>query len=410
MLAILTTHPIQYQVPIWQRLAARRNVPFKVYFMSDQGLARRFDPQFGQDLAWDIDLLSGYDHAFLKAEIGSRQSSFFWLQIPNDTIAGMRAEGASVLWVQGWQVRAYWQAVHQARRAGLPLWLRAETNLRSNGGGWQQIVKRPLLNRYLKSFDKLLCIGEANRQFYLARGLAPDRLASAPYCVDNERFAASAEDLRSQRDDIRAAYNIPKDAFCILFVGKLIDKKRPRELAQAAALLSQRWPERKLHLLFVGTGALLDELRQLGPVAYDFEPTPTPARAPQAGVPASFAGFLNQSQIARAYVAADSLVLPSEATETWGLVVNEAMASGLPAIVSEACGCADDLVKPERPDLCFPLDDIEAMSKAIENAIRRPQTAADVRRIVARCDVLRTVETVEALYARSAAERGSRAA
>ena len=76
------------------------------------------------------------------------------------------------------------------------------------------------------------------------------------------------------------------------------------------------------------------------------------------GPTASFVGFLNQSEISRAYVAADCLVLPSDATETWGLVVNEAMASGLPCIVSNACGCAEDLVEPIRPDLCYPVGDI----------------------------------------------------
>ena len=81
--------------------------------------------------------------------------------------------------------------------------------------------------------------------------------------------------------------------------------------------------------------------------------------------PASFAGFLNQSEISQAYVAADCLVLPSDYGETWGLVVNEALASGLPCLVSQACGCAEDL------SICdtFPLGDIQTLSlKLIELA------------------------------------------
>ena len=57
MLAVLTTHPIQYQVPVWKGLAARKKIPFKVFYMSDQGLEARFDPGFGKSLSWDIDLL-----------------------------------------------------------------------------------------------------------------------------------------------------------------------------------------------------------------------------------------------------------------------------------------------------------------------------------------------------------------
>jgi len=58
-----------------------------------------------------------------------------------------------------------------------------------------------------------------------------------------------------------------------------------------------------------------------------------------------FAGFLNRSEISRAYVAADLLVLPSRINETWGMVVNEAMNFGLPVIVSDKVGCAPDLVE-----------------------------------------------------------------
>jgi glycosyltransferase involved in cell wall biosynthesis len=74
--------------------------------------------------------------------------------------------------------------------------------------------------------------------------------------------------------------------------------------------------------------------------------------------PASFTGFLNQSEISQAYVAADCLVLPSDYGETWGLVVNEALASGLPCLVSQACGCAEDL------SICdiFPLGDIDMLA------------------------------------------------
>ena len=70
MLAILTTHPIQYQVPIWKGLAARENIPFKVFYMSDQGLEARFDPGFGKSLSWDIDLLGGYECEFLDTYRG----------------------------------------------------------------------------------------------------------------------------------------------------------------------------------------------------------------------------------------------------------------------------------------------------------------------------------------------------
>jgi glycosyltransferase involved in cell wall biosynthesis len=121
---------------------------------------------------------------------------------------------------------------------------------------------------------------------------------------------------------------------------------------------------------------------------------------------ASFVGFLNQSEISQAYVAADCLVLPSDASETWGLVVNEAMASGLPCIVSNACGCLEDLIAPIRPDLSFPVGDIAALERAMSAAMSRAPDPELLRAHIAKYDVTKTIETIERLYF-GAAHRGS---
>ncbi len=110
-----------------------------------------------------------------------------------------------------------------------------------------------------------------------------------------------------------------------MFVGKLTDVKRPLDLIAAAALAAP------CHVLVAGSGHLDAAVRE---------------DAKRRGVPLTMAGFLNQEELSRAYAASDCLVLPSRG-ETWGLVVNEALASGLPAIVSDACGCAPDVMTPQ---------------------------------------------------------------
>jgi glycosyltransferase involved in cell wall biosynthesis len=375
-------------VPIWRGLAARGDVPFKVFYLSDQGLKGSFDPGFGRAIAWDIDLLTGYPHEFVSTTVGPRQDRFDWLSLDPDFIARLREEGFTTLWLQGWQVRAYWQAVAQARRAGMKVWLRGESNLRSNRGGLTQRLKWIALRRFLNKVDRFLTIGKANRAFYRRLGYPEERMIAAPYCVENRRFEQQAREALPDRSELRRAWKIPDDAFCFLWVGKFIPKKRPLDLAAAARLLQRSMPGKRVHLLWVGTGELQAELE----AACNREGLPT----------ATFAGFLNQSEIARAYVAADALVLPSDAKETWGLVVNEAMASGLPCVVSDACGCSDDLVIPFRPDLCFPVGDVEALADAMARVIENPPSADAVRAQVANCDVSRTIEAAATLY-RSAA-------
>ena len=407
MLAILTTHPIQYQVPIWRGLAARGDVPFKVYFMSDQGLRASFDPGFGRALAWDIDLLSGYPHEFMDVHIGPQQDRFTWLRLKPGFIDRLRADGVSVLWVNGWQVLAYWQAVRAAKRCGIEIWLRGETNRRSNRGGLAQSLKWLLLQRLLNRVDRFLTIGSANRAFYLRLGYRREQMVMAPYGVDNRRFAEQAGAAQLERDALRVRWGIPRDAFCFLSVGKFVPKKRPLDLVAAVAQLQQRLPQRRLHILWVGSGELAAALQAGCAVTYD---DAGGVRVPAPGDPrpaASFVGFINQSEIGKAYAAADALVLPSDAKETWGLVVNEAMASGLPCVVSTACGCAEDLVQPLRPDLCFPVGDIDALVNALAAMVGNPPPVEALLRHIDHFDVARTVEAVAALYHERCAERAA---
>jgi glycosyltransferase involved in cell wall biosynthesis len=260
-------------------------------------------------------------------------------------------------------------------------------------------LKRWVVRELLRRVDKLLYIGEANRQFYVDQKINEDRLAPAPYCVDNARFASAALSARPLRQRFREEWGIPADAVCFLFVGKLIAKKRPLDLLQAARRLQRSDSTKKIHVLWVGTGDLAGRLRERCHVCFDVEKkAPYGSSKDRNGPNASFVGFLNQSEISRAYIAADCLVLPSDAQETWGLVVNEAMASGLPCVVSNACGCVEDLVHPIRPDLAYPVGDIIALEKAMAAAINDVPTRAVLKAHIAKYDICQTIDTVESLY------------
>src|ERR1041384_986261 len=126
MLAILTTHPIQYQIPIWRALAEETSVPFEVWYLTDHGTRPSYDKQFGKTFAWDIDTLSGYPHRFLQVNHKPNVSSFGKLRLAESLHRRIKDYGVRALWINGWQVAAYWQAVWQAQTAGIPIWLRGE--------------------------------------------------------------------------------------------------------------------------------------------------------------------------------------------------------------------------------------------------------------------------------------------
>jgi glycosyltransferase involved in cell wall biosynthesis len=132
--------------------------------------------------------------------------------------------------------------------------------------------------------------------------------------------------MKRSKADIRQSLGLPPESQILLFCGYLIPRKRI-DLIIAAA--SRYAPDRRPVVLVVGRGPLRSALQDL---------------AARLGVIAVFAGFCQGEALADFYLASDVLVLPSD-DEPWGLVINEAMAAGLPVICSDACGAAGDLVE-----------------------------------------------------------------
>lgn len=383
MLAILTSHPIQYQAPLWRAIAADARVPFEVWFLTPHAVKPSYDREFGKTFAWDVDLLSGFPHRFLDVAPDWRLDRFFGIRVRESWRQLLVDRNVSALWVEGWRFSEQWAAVAAAHRLGIPVWLRGETHGLAPEGVFKRLLRRAALGWFFRRTSGFLCIGSANRRFYRRLGVPESALVPAPYCVDNRRFAEEASRLLPERAAIRNAWGIAPDAKCVLFCGKLIPKKRPLDLFAAAARVSSV-DGAPVHLLWAGDGLLGSELRT--------------AHASAGAPPVTFAGFLNQSNVSRAYAAADVLVLPSDFGETWGLVANEAMASGVPVIASDRCGCAEDLAQPLGPRHVFPCGDREQLAVCIEDVLRTPPEPRLVQEIIARHDPARTVETVRALH------------
>jgi glycosyltransferase involved in cell wall biosynthesis len=396
MLVIITTHPIQYQVPLWQALARDGRVPFEVWYLTHHAVTTSHDVEFGKAFAWDLDMLAGYPHRQLKVALGATPTTFLRCRIVEPLESMLQAVGARTVWIQGWQVLAYWQAAWAAKRAGCKVWLRGESNDLVAVPWWKRQIKRMVLGELFRRVDRFLCIGTANRRLYQRFGIPDSLLGHAPYAVDNDRFAAQAAALRPQRAAIRARWGIGDNTCVAMFCGKFIAKKRPQDLVVAARRAGEAGS--RLHLLFVGSGGLGNELRRSCRVVFDADENINRSSPVNGERPlASFAGFLNQAEISEAYVAADCLVLPSDYGETWGLVVNEAMASGLPCIISDHCGCAEDL-GAIAPNLVFPFADIDALADHLGHVASRQPRATVAPESLANFNFERSVQSVTQIY------------
>ena len=398
-LAVLTSHPIQYQIPIWREIH-RQGIDFQALFLTRHGLDDSVDRDFGKHFSWDIDLLSGYNHDFIKLRKPIDLDRFRGIDFEEEFALRLKSSNTQVLWIEGWRFKAMWDAVGIAKRCGLQVWMRGESNCLKKSSLIKQSIKRILLGRHLSKVDKFLCIGKENRRLYQSYGISDSKLYDAPYCVDNDRFIAQSDTFRPDRDAIRKRWGIDASANVVLFCGKFVEKKHPEHVLKAVSqIVKTQLPGERWHILFVGSGPMGSELKRNCNVVLDLDAGNSSEEQNVSDLPrtvnASFVGFLNQSEIAKAYVAADVLVLPSDAGETWGLVVNEAMSCGTPAVTSDLVGCCRDLPAQLNSSAIYPFGNTERLASSIRDVVRAALTVDQVREMVSHFHVRHTVDSVQ---------------
>ncbi len=338
-LAVFITHPIQYITPWLQLLAQQKGIDLTVYYghLPD---AHQQGQDFDIPFKWDIPLLDGYKWRVLSNCIYNCKRKTI-LKNMLEISRNLNRVKADVAIITGWQEPILWQAILFCLWKNIPQIIRCESNAMRKRAWFVRCVHRLLLHR----FKAFLAIGRANQTFYLQYGILEKSIFPCKYCVDNQRFLSQFQVIIKQRNQIRSEFSIPPERFCFLFVGKLTPKKRLMDLLWALKLAIKR--DVPIHLLVIGTGKLMKPARTF---------------VEKYQLPVTFAGFLNQNEVVRAYVAGDCLVLPSDFGETWGLVVNEAMGCGLPAIVSNRVGCGPDLIEEGVTGFIFPFGDINTLA------------------------------------------------
>ncbi|MDP3620182.1 MAG: glycosyltransferase family 4 protein [Ramlibacter sp.] len=357
-LGILASHPIQYQAPLFRELAKRCEL--LVYYVQRQTPQAQGAAGFGVGFEWDVDLLSGYTYQFLdNVSAKPDTGTFFGCDTPG--IAKEIQTGAfDAFLVMGWHLKSFWQAVRQCRRQGVPVMVRGDSQLASPRSRVKRAVKAVLYPWVIRQFDACLYVGQRNRAYLEHYGAQEHRLFFSPHCVDTEAFAAAA--AKADRGAVRAGWRLSEHDQAVLFAGKLVARKRPADLVQAVAQL--RSEGRSVVIVWAGDGPERNALDFL---------------AKSLHVPTVFLGFCNQTELPAIYRSADVLALPSDGSETWGLVVNEAMACGTPCVVSDACGCAPDMIPGKAGSGIFPLGDVAAFARALATVLAAPPAQAAIK-------------------------------
>ena len=192
--------------------------------------------------------------------------------------------------------------------------------------------------------------GTVGNKYGRKLGLPGDKLFNQYLTVDVEHFQKNIERKREIRYSFRKRHEIDQDLFLFLYVGRLVESKGVQDLLLAFQKVKEK-NRHRLGLLIVGHGNYEKYLKNEAEKIQDV----------------FFLGFVDYERIYEVYYSADALVLPSY-SDPWGLVVNEALACGIPVIVSRAVGAAQDLVEKQ---LIFPPGNITILMQCLEEIIVR---------------------------------------
>ena len=347
--AILTEIISPYRIPVFNALAKHKGIDLKVIFLAETDPALRQWRVYKDEIRFSYEILpsrrfrAGNAHLLLNAKLSASLQKFS----PASIICG------------GYNYIASWRALMWARRRGVRFVLWSESNAQDARG--QRMSVEFLKAHFLKRCDRFVVPGRSAFEYLRSLGSPAESIFTAPNAVDNAFFATQAEKVKCQQEAFRRRFDLPRRF--ILFVGRLVPEKGVFDLLQAYAKLESDLRS-EVGLVFAGDGVSREALSEQ-------------AKRIEPGI-ICFPGFAQREDLAGLYALAEAFILPTH-SDTWGLAVNEAMACGLPVVVTNVAGCASDLVEDGWNGYLVSPANPDRLSAAISSLLRQPETTQQMR-------------------------------
>jgi glycosyltransferase involved in cell wall biosynthesis len=322
-LALLTEIAAPFRIPQWNALAAIDDIELRVLLLSERDPRRSYELspnewRFAAQVLTGRELRVGGRWIVLSCGVGRKLESFR----PDAIVVG------------GWNQPAFHQAARYARKQRRPLVVWTESTVRDQRS--RALPVELLKRRLVRSAAAFVVPGRAAAEYLESMGVGSERIAVAPNSVD-AGFQTRVDAERRNRAELRR--DLELEGCCFLCVSRLSREKGVDVLLRAFAGVPGE-------LVVVGRGPEEAALRRLA----------TPR--------VRLVGHLSREDLARWYACADAFVLASR-SETWGMVLTEAAAAGLPLVTSEAPGAAHELVEPGVNGFRVTVGDEESLRAAL---------------------------------------------
>lgn len=351
-ITVITPIPTPYRDPLWCELDARAGVELQVLYCAESKSDRPWD------LAWERPPNSESLPAWNFARWRGAGGSCFWNPAIRNRLARQRPDAVIV---GGYNHPTMLWSMRYADRNGVPYYLMSESHLEKRRGRMRRALKAPLVRRVVSRAAGGFPTGQLASQYLMRYGARRSDLCAIPNVPDVEWFAERARELRPARAQFRREHDL-SDAPLALFAGRLLPFKGADTLLTAFAAATARCAAQ---LVIIGDGPQMADLRRA---------SETLGIADRV----RFIGFVQPTEMPQWYAAADLFALPS--SETWGVVVLEALASGLPVVITDEVGCHADVLNDERVGEAVPARSAERLADALVRRLSRrigPEAVAE---------------------------------
>ncbi|MBN8704494.1 MAG: glycosyltransferase family 4 protein [Bacteroidetes bacterium] len=351
-LAIVTTHPIQYYAPLFRQLGSDDELKIKVFYTWPQAQIKKFDPGFGKVMEWDIPLLDGYEFEFIENSAKDPGTHHFKGIKNLALIPSLSSWNPDFILIFGWSFESHFETIKYFHKK-IPVWFRGDSHLLDPISKIKKIVRWLWLHWVYSHIDTAFYVGKENLRYFKWCGLKDNQLIWAPHAIDNQRFSDLTGTFGENALMWRHQLGIHDTDMVFLYAGKFEQKKGISDLLTAFCSAS----DKNMKLIIAGSGELESELK--ANVKDNEQVIWLPVQ--------------NQTQMPVLYRMASCFVYPSRGPgETWGLAVNEAMASGRMCIVSDKVGCAADLITNGETGFIFETGNINQLTDLINNISANP--------------------------------------
>lgn len=343
--AVVANALAPYRIPLLNRIARLPEVRIRALLGEESERFRQWNVTLaGSEFEWEVfpSLVVP-----LRTKLADQTGLFFsprlWkhlMQVRYDLVVafGWTMPNSIMAWM-----------IRRAQRRPIVLW---DTSIPHPSGTLKNMMM-PGVRRYFRAFDGYLASSTLCADYMVWNGASRDRVVLLPQAIDNEFFGARAESATAERETLKRDLDLAGRRV-VLYVGQFTERKGMLPLLDAFRTVAASNPNAAL--LMVGNGPLKQELMR---------------RRDAFGLNDRIViiDFVQKPELPRYYAAADVFVLPSY-YDTYGVVVNEAMACGLPIVTSDHVGAAHDLVQEGVNGMIVPAGDANALAGALERLLQ----------------------------------------